>query len=98
MRHFRTVRYGIDTGTRHFGKVRNELDIGVRHFGKFGTPNQMYAGYRYTLRQNSGGAAICSVRPQYPTEYSGMVRYKLNTVTRHCGKLGTTSYEYPTLR
>ena len=53
-----------------------------------------------------------SVRPQYPTEYSSMVRYEVDTGTRHFGKFGTNSipipdtlvssvlirYRYPTLR
>ena len=89
--------YGLDThtGARHLDKIRHGLDTGTRHFGKFGTPTQIYLGYRYTLHQNSGGAGICSVRLQYPTEHSGMVPYKLNTGTRYFGKLSTTSKSLP---
>ena len=37
----------------------------------------------------------CSVRPQYPTEHSGKVRYGRNTGTRHVVKFGTISKPVP---
>ena len=36
-----------------------------------------YPGYRYTLDCNAGGTGIFSVRPQYATEHTGIVRYDL---------------------
>ena len=49
-----------------------------------------YTVYRGYLPYRSG-----SVRPQYPTEQSGMVRDELDTCTRHLCKFGTTSIPVP---
>ena len=58
-------RYELDTGARHLGKLPDtSVSSGTisipapdtSFFGKFGTPCQIYPGYRYTLDHNTGGS------------------------------------------
>lgn len=85
------IRFGatvLDTGTRYFREL-GTTSIPGPDFGKFGTTSipvtdnsaRTYRGY---LHSTSG-----SVRPQQPTEHSGMVRYKLDTGNRQFVKFGT---------
>ena len=49
----------------------------------------------YTICRGYLPYRSCSVRPQYPTEQSGMIRYEIDTGTRQFGKFGTTSIPVP---
>ena len=90
--------------TEHSDMVRYELNTTTRYNGKFGKTSKpvpdtsvvpYLVRYRYFLDNNTGGTGICWVRPHYRAEHSGMVRYELNTCTRHFGKFGTTSIPVP---
>ena len=101
--------YGLDTGTRHIGKVPYDLDTGTRHLGEFGTtlilaPDGSVSSVHPpkiprvpSLHRNTGDTGTFSVRPQYPTEHSAMVRYEPYTGARHFGKFGATLLPIPTL-
>ena len=105
--------YELTNGTRYFGKLGTtsipvpDTSVGSvrpqhgyptlrqdRHEFDTGTPS---TGKWYTLDHNTGGTVLCSVRPQYPTEHPGMVRYELITANRTSVRSLRPQYQYPTL-
>ena len=90
------VQYDLDTDTRHYGKIGTTSipvpDTTVTSV-RFGVPEtSLMVLYRIPGVLPYGSR---SVRPQYTTEPSGIVRYELDTGTGHYGKFGATSIPVP---